>query len=60
MGNFCSKRSILWPVYPRQYTMGDTFTGFEFDVPLAPDGLRWIPHFPQGTYVLVGDDEVKN
>ena len=36
-----------------QWSMGDIFQGFEFEVPTPPEGLKWVPTPPQGCYRLV-------
>ena len=35
------------------WSIGDIFTGFEFQIPTAPDGTYWIPWERQGCYMLV-------
>ena len=36
-----------------QWSVGDIFQGFEFEVPIPPEGLEWVPTPPQGCYRLV-------
>ena len=35
-----------------EWKEGDLFCGFEFEVPVAPDGLEWVPYMFQGRYRL--------
>ena len=35
-----------------EWEEGDIFCGFECQVPIAPDGLEWVPYLMQGRYRL--------
>ena len=42
----------------KAWTVGGVFRGFESQVPLAPEGLAWVPAMPQGRYVLVNASDL--
>ena len=45
-----------WQVSDGNWEIGSIITCFEFQVPIAEPGTRWVPFGCQGSYKLVVDD----
>ena len=47
------KKLLMIHSLSRQWSVGDIFQGFEFEVPIPPERLESVPTPPEGCYRLV-------